>query len=550
MSKFGLHVIAFGGSSRWVDEALSAGSVIIKVCDAPDIARALARRYPDRTVIERRILPESENALSAVMRLGTPGQAAAEWVRRYHAPGDGGPQMTYVEGPNEPVVSSLQEMHWYSAFEAERARIMRSLGFGAIVGNFATGNPADLTLWREAAAMINACRDNPRVLLGLHEYGDYRVRPGADTWNLLRYRRVFEVLAANRLWLPSIVITETGLDRVNSGQLGGGIPWRLAGITESQLASYMDEYDAEIARDPHVLGAVEFTVGGQVPEPWHSEFDLEDAWTYMQHRIAKIKREAVGVLPPPSDFYVVVRGDTLGGIARRYKTTVAELMRLNPQITNPNIIRVGQVIRVRGQVVTPPPPPPAPSGVVYLTREQWGAHTDLPRLGSIVNADRRDRVIIHHTVGIDRSDNTPNAWPSMARVHQAMRGLQVVRSADLGADVPYNYVAFVMDDGSLVICEGRGAHRSGAHTGVGDWNIGAIAVAFHGNFELALPVTIDANLSALGAWLRALRSSDLPRLGDRRPSTARDVYGHRDVYATACPGRNLYGKLDQIKILS
>lgn len=45
--------------------------------------------------------------------------------------------------------------------------------------------------------------------------------------------------------------------------------------------------------------------------------------------------------------YTVVAGDTLSKIARRFNTSVAELLALNPQITNPNSISVGQVINIR-----------------------------------------------------------------------------------------------------------------------------------------------------------------------------------------------------------
>lgn len=44
--------------------------------------------------------------------------------------------------------------------------------------------------------------------------------------------------------------------------------------------------------------------------------------------------------------YVVQRGDTLGHIARRYQTNVPTLLRLNPQIRNPNRLAVGQRLRV------------------------------------------------------------------------------------------------------------------------------------------------------------------------------------------------------------
>ena len=45
--------------------------------------------------------------------------------------------------------------------------------------------------------------------------------------------------------------------------------------------------------------------------------------------------------------YTVVAGDTLSGIANRYGTTYQELARIN-NISNPNLIYVGQVIKISG----------------------------------------------------------------------------------------------------------------------------------------------------------------------------------------------------------
>ena len=45
--------------------------------------------------------------------------------------------------------------------------------------------------------------------------------------------------------------------------------------------------------------------------------------------------------------YIVKRGDTLSGIAKKYKTTVAELCKINPEIKNPNLIYVGQKIHIK-----------------------------------------------------------------------------------------------------------------------------------------------------------------------------------------------------------
>ena len=51
-------------------------------------------------------------------------------------------------------------------------------------------------------------------------------------------------------------------------------------------------------------------------------------------------------LPAGLSTYVVQRGDTLKIIAARFGTSLESLLALNPQIYNPNLIYVGQVIRV------------------------------------------------------------------------------------------------------------------------------------------------------------------------------------------------------------
>ena len=62
--------------------------------------------------------------------------------------------------------------------------------------------------------------------------------------------------------------------------------------------------------------------------------------------------------PPPVcvAYYTVQWGDTLYSIARRYGTTVQAIAAANG-ITNPSLIRVGQVLCIPGGTVPPPPPP-------------------------------------------------------------------------------------------------------------------------------------------------------------------------------------------------
>ena len=55
--------------------------------------------------------------------------------------------------------------------------------------------------------------------------------------------------------------------------------------------------------------------------------------------------------PPPAsgNTYYAVKGDTLRKIAAKFNTTVDAILKVNPQIYNPNIIYVGQAISIPGQ---------------------------------------------------------------------------------------------------------------------------------------------------------------------------------------------------------
>lgn len=62
--------------------------------------------------------------------------------------------------------------------------------------------------------------------------------------------------------------------------------------------------------------------------------------------------------PATGGTYVVKSGDTLGKIASRSGTSLSALLAVNPQIKNPSLIYVGQVINLPAGTNPPPPPPP------------------------------------------------------------------------------------------------------------------------------------------------------------------------------------------------
>lgn len=196
-------------------------------------------------------------------------------------------------------------------------------------------------------------------------------------------------------------------------------------------------------------------------------------------------------------------------------------------------------------------------GLRFISRAAWGADANLGRLGRKVARDNRTHVFIHHTTMID-SDDSPNIWETDTEVFAMMRRLQVVRRADLGADVPYNFVVFLMQNGKVIICEGRGEDRSGAHTK--GHNTKAIGVCFAGDFENKDVGSNEISnaihlVSQFLGWLKYSAShpsygnfSPMKKLGELRPKN-RAVFVHRDVKNTACPGVKIEKRADQFRFI-
>lgn len=84
------------------------------------------------------------------------------------------------------------------------------------------------------------------------------------------------------------------------------------------------------------------------------------SWVYA----GQIIRIPNGSVPPPppqnNGTYVVRWGDTIGKIARRTGTSVWAILNANPQIWNPDLIYVGQVINLPAGASPHPYPTPAP----------------------------------------------------------------------------------------------------------------------------------------------------------------------------------------------
>jgi len=177
-----------------------------------------------------------------------------------------------------------------------------------------------------------------------------------------------------------------------------------------------------------------------------------------------------------------------------------------------------------------------------FSRAQWGADESMRDPGSL-HFHEVHAGFVHHTVNANDY--------SRAQVPGIIRGIYAYHTRSQGwSDIGYNFLV----DRFGRIWEGRygGVDRPvvGAHT-LG-YNENSFAMSAIGNFETAQPsqALLEA-YGALFAWKLALHGVDAS--SSRQYVSTRNfqaINGHRDAGSTACPGRNLYAKIPQIRTLA
>ncbi len=139
-------------------------------------------------------------------------------------------------------------------------------------------------------------------------------------------------------------------------------------------------------------------------------------------------------------------------------------------------------------------------------------------------------VRLHHSVTI-----APDLIPPFTDDYAAVRLLEDIGHARFKRGISYT---FPITPAGLIF-EGHSVDRLGSHTG--GRNSIERAIAFVGNYETDVPTAAQIDAAGwllahgyLSGWWKAA-----PLLG-----------GHRDVKATACPGKNAYAAMDEIDRLA
>ncbi|MDI6100031.1 N-acetylmuramoyl-L-alanine amidase [Actinoplanes sp. NEAU-A12] len=206
------------------------------------------------------------------------------------------------------------------------------------------------------------------------------------------------------------------------------------------------------------------------------------------------------------------------------------------------------------EVTTPPAassvPTVAPTSTVpvkaqfppYYSRRAWSADETIVSKGAIALASDVRVVFLHHTAHGEKANEYECAdAPAIIRAIQSY-DVKIDGFSDLG----YNFLV----DKCGRLYEGRtgGVENAVVPAATKGYNTGSVAIAVIGNYETAQSTAAIETIVAQVAAARLGKYGYNPTSsGDLNGKTFVRLSGHRDATATACPGKNLYARLPEIR---
>lgn len=181
-----------------------------------------------------------------------------------------------------------------------------------------------------------------------------------------------------------------------------------------------------------------------------------------------------------------------------------------------------------------------------ITRDQWGATDKYINKDCALTVDPGIQgTVVHHTAG--SNDYT------QSQVYGILRGVQIYHAATLGwCDIGYNFLIDKFGN----IYEGRkGSIDSaihGAHAGDGNWKTFGVSMMMNSETYAPSAAVYDA-AAALIAWkfgkygLDTTDKATFTISKTKQSLTLNAISGHREISATACPGKNIWANMNNLR---
>lgn len=318
MSKLSVHISSGNrtGFADWLDQCVAGNSPIGIIYSVNEnISGDLLQHSPTTKWVYRYQTDEFNRTPNGFLE-GDPVKNATEWLTKTKDSHNRTLLQNWAlnkadwhDPLNEPVPDIQVKAEWFNTWMLTALELAHQNGFKIAYGSFTTGAPELNVLQYMLPSMRLAKLYG--AILSLHAYWE-DADPGKEKDNALRYREIYAALPEEAR-LP-IIISEAS----SGNGYGKG-----AGLTGQAWVDNMALYDTELMKDPYVLGACGFQLGGQ-------ESNLRNALPAYGTYIAKTPTPTDVSMPPPT--VEVITPSTQPTADPSNKPTLTELVNNQPSV--------------------------------------------------------------------------------------------------------------------------------------------------------------------------------------------------------------------------
>jgi len=163
--------------------------------------------------------------------------------------------------------------------------------------------------------------------------------------------------------------------------------------------------------------------------------------------------------------YIVRAGDTLLRIAKHFGMSLEELLRMNPQISDPDRIRRGEPLNVPDSQESAPPAPPVPAGSPDAPWYEVAMQEMAIGVDEIPGPEDNPRIVAYHQSTTLEADDDETPWCSSFVNWCVQRaGVQGTRSALARSWLSWGQELTAPRRGCIVVLR-RGSNAQQGHVG-------------------------------------------------------------------------------------
>lgn len=276
-TKLGLLYLDGGRPSEHLPALLDGGHVPIMKVPFGEFAGPDGIGFRLKKANPRAIIVVGIGAQSGEMKIDRdPAEVYADWARRQEgalrtlaAHKDKVDYLSFM--PNMWQPKTVEQAEWYCRYIARAAPRIAEMGFRPVILQCGVGNlPTDPKI---LDAMVPALRI-ARKLGGAWAYHGYTIQyttdPDHERSYSLRHRQAYDYLRKAHPDVADLtmILMEGGVDKAGDPDKDG---WQARGSKE-KFVEWLEWFDAELLKDPEVLGVCLFKIGNK--DSWKS-FDLD-----------------------------------------------------------------------------------------------------------------------------------------------------------------------------------------------------------------------------------------------------------------------------------